>query len=440
MVPCRQWAVIVVLVATLPATAHAATEQVVATGDIGADVAIDRAGRAFLVSPSTQHYSAPFSSVRARSAGAGSVFGRSRMLLRSSRADRAVNAGVAADGSGVIVVQSLRRTDRRVRVVTFGARGPVGEPVTLSPRGGSSDFAASAVARSGAAVVVWFRHRSGGRWRLEAAIRDPGRGGFGEPQPLSAFVRRPCCTRVSVAIGERGDAVATWTSTARPGVWAVLRTPGRRFRPPQRLAEDSSGVPSAVVGARGTAALTYGIEHVPRRASDGLQLRRAVRGGPFAAAEQVDPGCAASLGEAAVTSAGRVLVACVDKGDGQESGRVRVSEAGPGEPLAPTGELGTDVVPERLAVAVDDDGRAVVAWPQLASRAGPRYRERAFAAVRQAPDAPFGAPVALGRAWSAAEPGLARLVPRGGALVVWRASHLDAPAKRRVALVVTRLP
>jgi len=179
---------------------------------------------------------------------------------------------------------------------------------------------------------------------------------------------------------------------------------------------------------------------VPRRASDGLQLHRAVRGGPFAAAEQVDFGCAASLGEAAVTSAGRVLVACVDKGDGQESGRVRVSEAGPGEPLAPTGELGDGVVPERLAVAVDDDGRAVVAWPQLASRAGPRYRERAFAAVRQATDARFGAPVALGRAWSAAEPRLARLVPGGGALVVWRASHLDAPAKRRVALVVTRLP
>ena len=89
--------------------------------------------------------------------------------------------------------------------------------------------------------MVWYRHRGAGRWRLEAATRAPGAVKFGAPRPISAFVRRPCCTAVSVAIGERGDAVATWTSTARPAVWAALRPAGRAFRAPQRLAADPAG-------------------------------------------------------------------------------------------------------------------------------------------------------------------------------------------------------
>jgi hypothetical protein len=360
------------------------------------------------------------------------------MLMRSSRTDRAVAAGVAADGRGVIVVQSLRRASRLVRVVAFGPQGPVGRPVTVSPRGGRADFAASAVARSGAAVVVWFRHRGDRRWRLEAAVRAPGRGAFGAPQPVSTFRRRACCTSVSVAIGDRGDAVATWTSTSRPGVWAALSSPGRRFRRPQRVADGSSDVPSVVVGAGGTAALMHAVQHVPRRASDGLQLYRAVSGGAFGAAEQVDPGCGPSSGEAVVTPAGHVLVACVDRGDEQRGARVRVAEARPGAPLVASGELGTNVTPERLAVAADDAGRAVVAWPQLAS-AGPARGEQAVAAMRQAHDAPFGTAIALGQPRSAAEPGVARLVPGGGALVVWRAARRGGRA-RHAALVVTRLP
>jgi hypothetical protein len=427
------------LAVSAPAPAHAAREQVIAARDIAAEVAVDDAGRAFVVSPSARRNVGTLSSVHWRSAPPGAVFGPARTLMRSSRSDRAVAAGVAADGRGVIVVQSVRRATRRVRVVTFRPQGPVGRPVTVSPRGGRSDFAASALARSGAAVVVWFRHRADGRWRLQAAVRAPGRAAFGAPQPISAFVRRACCTSVSVGIGDRGDAVATWTSTSRPGVWAALRSPGRRFRRPQRLAESSSDVPRVVVGAGGTAALIHAIQHVPSRAADGLQLYRAVSGGPFGAAEQVDPGCGSSSGEAVVTPAGHVLVACVDRGDAHHGARVRVAEAGPGAPLVAGGELGTNATPEGLAVAADDDGRAVVAWPQLVS-AGPAPREQAVAAMRQARGAPFGTAVALGRPWSAAEPGLARLVPGGGALVVWRAARLGARARHDLALVVTRLP
>ena len=204
-----------------------------------------------------------------------------------------MDAGVAADGSGVIVVQARRS----VRAVAFGPGGALGRPAALSAPGARADFAASAVASSGAAVVVWFRHRSAGRWRLEAATRAPGARRFGAPEPLSAFVRRPCCTSVSVAIGERGDAVATWSSTARPAVWAALRRPGQRFGRPQRLAADASDAPRAVVGADGAAAVIYSTQHVPLRASDGLQLHRASPRGAFGAAEHVNGGGGVTVGD-----------------------------------------------------------------------------------------------------------------------------------------------
>ncbi len=431
------WVLLVLAAIVVPAGARADTGQVIAIRDVAADVAIDEDGRAFVVSPSTLPDPRTLASVRARWAAPGAAFGPPRTLMRSTRGDRAVDTGIAADGRGVIVVQSTRRARRSVRVVRFGTHGRVAAPVTISAGAGSADFAASAVARSGAAVVVWFRHR-GTRWRLEAATRAPG-GAFGAPQPLSAFVRRPCCTGVSVAIGERGDAVAAWRSTSRTGAWAALRRPRRRFGPPQRVAEDPTDVPRAVVGAGGTAALVHGVQHVPRAASDGPQLRRAASGTAFGAAEPVDPGCEPSSGEAAVTPAGRVVVACTAGREGGQGARVHVSEAGPDEPLVATGELGADVTGGRLAIAADDAGRAVVAWPQRA-RTGRAGRERAVAALRTAHGAPFGAAVALGRASSVAEPGLARLMPGGGALVLWRAARTGARSRHEPALVATRLP
>jgi hypothetical protein len=239
---------------------------------------------------------------------------------------------------------------------------------------------------------------------------------------------------VSVAIGDRGDAVAAWTSTARPAVWAAVRPAGRGFRPPQRLAPDGAGALTAVVGAGGAAALTYSTQHVPLRATDGLQLHRAPPGGPFGAAEHVNPGSGVTDAAAAVTDAGRVLIAWRDR---LRDTRVHLSEAGPTQPLGATAELGGDVTAEQLALAADDTGRAVVAWSQRAPTSA--LREQAFAASRAAQGAPFAAPVALGRPWRTAEPGLARLVPGGGALVTWNAARYGAPAQRRSALLVTRL-
>jgi hypothetical protein len=420
----------------LVAAAPAGAAQVIAPRGVSAALAVARDGRAFVVSPSARADSGTLRGVRRRSASPGGAFGASRVLTRTSGADRAVDAGVAADGSGLVVVQSRRS----VRAVAFDSGGRLDRPQALSTPRARADFAASAVAPSGAAVVVWFRHL-GGRWRLEAATREPNSARFRPPEALSSFVHRPCCTSVSVSIGARGDAAATWSSTARPAVWAALRGATRRFGAPRLLARDATDAPRAVVGDDGAVAVLYSTQHVPLRASDGLQLRRAAAAGSFGPAEHVNPGGGVTIAGAAVTPAGRVLLAWRDQVHGAS---VHLSEAAPGQPLEAVGELGADVTAKPIAVATADDGRAIVAWSQRVSA----RREQAFAALRPAPAAtpapaggtPFATPVALGTAWSSATIGLARLLPGNGALVAWNGARFGPPTQRRSALLVTRLP
>jgi hypothetical protein len=410
-----------VMLATLAAAVPAAAREQVLGSAGSASLAVSGDGRAFLVSPVASDRSATLPWVGVRSAAPGAAFGGERVVMRSGPVWRAVDAGVAADGSGIVVVQQAG-AERRVGAARFGAT----EPILLSPPGASSDFAASAVAPSGAAVVVWFRHGRGHRWRLEAAVRAPDARRFGQAEPVSGFVRRPCCTAVVAAVGDRGDAVVTWSSSSRPSVWAALRSRGGGFRRARRLAASATNAPRAAVGADGTTAVVYGVEHVPRRGGDGLQLHRTPRNGSFGPAEHVDPGGAATAADVAMAEDGRVLVAWVDQD------RLGVSEAARGQPLTAT-QLRVGVAPKRLAVAAAD-ARAVVAWTQRASVRG-AYAERVLAATR-APGQPFGAPVPLGRAWRAAEPVTARLTP-GGALVVWKGERY---AVRRTALAATRVP
>ena len=388
---------------------------------IPVDFAVDQTGRTFEVAQTP-------SSVALRVAEPGESFRPWRTLLRTRPAQRPVRVAVAADGRGVIAHQSGVSGRRRVRVTGFDARGRVGRPRVVS-RGGRSDLAALAVARGGAAVVVWFRHRPDGRWRLEAAVRDPGAAGFGPPRAVSPVQRVPCCTAVGAAIGDRGDAVLTWRSTLRPAVWAALRAAGGRFRPPQRLAPESSDVPRVAIGANGAAAAIYSSQHVPLRPGDGLRLHRASSGGAFGAAEIVNPRGGVTLGNVTVTRAGRTAVAWIEP----TTARARLSEAGPGMPLAPGAVLGADVAARAPVVAADDEGRTVVAWT---ARAPSRRSldERVVAATRAASTAGFGPPVALGAPWPVAAPRAVHLTPGAGALVLWTGT-----GRRRSAHTLTLL-
>src|SRR6478736_4110215 len=99
---CCRWALVLALVVAAPAPAA----QVIAPRDVAARLAVGPDGRAFVVTPSARRRAAP----------PGAVFGPSRALMRSAAGARPVDAGVAADGSGVIVVQA----HRSVRAVAFG--------------------------------------------------------------------------------------------------------------------------------------------------------------------------------------------------------------------------------------------------------------------------------------------------------------------------------
>jgi hypothetical protein len=420
--------------ALLPAAACAAVESLAAPGAARADLAVGDDGRAFLVYTGARGVPSGRAAVLARSAAPAAGFGPVRVLMRRGPGVRAMRAGVAADGSGMIALQTVRGTRREVRAAMFGARGRAARPVTVS-RGDANDLAAVDVAPSGAAAIVWFRHARRGRWRLEAAVREPGAPRFGPPRAISAFVRRPCCTSVSLAVGERGDTVVAWTSTSRPFVWAAARSARRVFRRPQALTTDGSDEPRAAVGAGGAAAVIYSVQHVPVRPGDGLRLHRAVPGGSFGRAEHVDPGRGVTIGAVTVTAAGRVLVAWTDAA----RATVHLSEAAPAGPLVDAGGLGSNVTAGALAVAGDDDGRVVVAWPRLASTA-PALREQVMAATRAADGAAFGPAIPLGRPWREARPALARIVPGGRALLAWTAARYGAATGRHAALEVTRVP
>jgi len=386
--------------------------QLAAAASAGAEqLAVDGAGRAYLVR-------AQPSSAQLRVAAPGRAFGPWRTVVRARPGERVVHAAVAGGARGVAVVQR----GRTVRMVTLAGR-QVG-----SSGAGSADFAALAITRGGAAVVVWFRHHRDGRWRLEASVRAPGASAFGAAQPLSRFIRRACCTSVSAAIGARGDAVVAWRSTARPSAWAALRRSTRGFGRAQRLTADAATAPEASMGADGTAAVAYSTQHVPLRAADGLQLHRAVAD-RFGRAVHVNPGGGVTLADVAIAGNGATVVAWLDRVHGD---RVHVSEAPAGGPLAATAELGTAAGPRAIAVDADAGGRAVVAWTERASGG-----ERASAALRPAAGAPFGVPATLAGGWRIAEPGQAALVPGGGALVLWTGERTTA---RRSALAVARLP
>ena len=94
-----------------------------------------------------------------------------------------------------------------------------------------------------------------------------------------------------------------------------------------------------------------------------------------------------TLGNLTVTRAGRTAVAWIEPAGAQ----VRLSEAGPRMPVGAGAVLGANAAPRAPAVAVDDDGRAVVAWAErapsrrsFAERAVARHAARPGRGLRRA--------------------------------------------------------
>ena len=356
-------------------------------------------GRAFVVSPSARRR---HEDALRRCGGAprrpGAAFGPSAGA--HALEPRLTAPSTPASPPTAAASSSCRaRDDARARGRVRRARAASAGRSRSRRRGARADFAASAVAPSGAAVVVWFRHRGAGAGAWRPRPRAPGRRAFGAAAAAlglrAAAVLHERVRRDRRARRRRRDVEL---DRARPPYGRRCAAPAARFRRRSAWPRDASDAPRAVVGAGGAAALVYSTQHVPLRASDGLQLHRAARRGRASgAAEHVNPGGGVTIAEAA-RHPRRPRAA--SPGATRCTARASTSpRPGQGEPLAGTAELGSRR--EREAHRAGGRrrrtrGRRLVA----AGLTAPPCRERAVAALRAAHGRALRPPaVALGRPW-----------------------------------------
>ena len=231
---CCGWALGLALVVA----ARAPAAQVIAPRDVAARLAVGPDGRAFVVSPS---------------AGRGTLTARRRAALPGGGVRPVARADALhprRPGGGRRRRRRRQRRDRRsgppqrARRRLRPGRSTRQAGRRRSRAGARADFAASAVASSGAAVVVWFRHRSAGRWRLEAATRAPGARRFGAPERS----RPSCAAHAARACPSRSGRAATRSRRGAP-----RRAPrsGPRCAPGAALRHGRSGWPPTRATPRG---------------------------------------------------------------------------------------------------------------------------------------------------------------------------------------------
>ena len=211
---CCRWGLVLALVAATPASAA----QVVAPRDVAAGLAVGPDGRAFVVSPSARPDSNALSSIRRRAARPGAAFGPSRTLMRSAGGARPVDAGVAADGSGVIIVQA-HRSVHAVAFGTGGALGDAGRAVRAGRPRRLRGFGGRAQRRGDRRVVPPSR-----RAALAPGGRDPrARARAGSARPSRS--PRSCAAPAARACSSRSVSAAT---LSRRGARPRARPCGRR--------------------------------------------------------------------------------------------------------------------------------------------------------------------------------------------------------------------
>ena len=391
---CCRWALVLALVVAAPASAA----QVIAPRDVAARLAVGPDGRAFVVSPSARPGASALSSIRRRAARPGAAFGPSRALMRPAAGAPLVDAGVAADGSGVIIVQA----HRSVRAVTFGPSGALGSP-------GRAVGARRARRLRG---VGGRAQRRGGR-----RVVPPPRRGALAPGGGDARARRAQLRRARAALGVRAP--------------PVLHERVRRDRGARRRRRDVElhGAPRRLGGAAAPGAALRPAAAAGRRRErrPAGGRRRGRRGGgdlqhPARARCARATACNCTARRPRVRS-GRPSTSTAAAGVtvGRRRGHARGPRAGglvrPGARRArarlrggadarrwpPPPSWAPTCARSASRVAADDAGRAVVAWsqrglhrtglPRACRRRAARRRRRAVRHGRRA-----GAPVASDRA------------------------------------------
>jgi hypothetical protein len=189
-----------------------------------------------------------------------------------------------------------RRSLHRVRASLREPGGGFGAPVSVSPLHYSGNFPVGRMTASGEAIVAWLA-RAGGHHQIDVATRAPG-GSFTKPVRVSAESRE-ITDRPVLAVNDRGDAVLAWVRGDR--IEAAYRPAGRAFGAPVTVTGSADGSQSsfmaAGVDARGDALLAIPTLVRGRSLPAALTVVERPAGGSFGAPRTLAtlPGDAAGL-------------------------------------------------------------------------------------------------------------------------------------------------
>jgi hypothetical protein len=341
--------------------------------------------------------------------------------------EKAWNAELDASGNAVVLTVRRHKPTQRIRATFVTAAGARSGPRTISAPSHSSTGPQLAVAADGTAVAAWDWHDRSG-WRVQAAVRLPGRARFGAPQTLSPPAPGNARPWVHVAAGSGGRAALTWQvggSFALPESQLHALTAGTdgAFGPDQALPGVSGLADVALaVDPSGAVQLAYLDEHYyGHEGSSSLHVAQGTAGAPLAAPAVLSSGGKGTSSGAQVATAfsadGSATVAWAKPGDRYEQGGTLEVFTRPGNgSFGPAQTLATGA--QGVVAAGGPGASAVVGW-MVENGVQHTPRCAVHAATRPQAGGPFGADETISAADSDALWPSVAMNAAGDAIAAW---------------------
>jgi hypothetical protein len=326
-------------------------------------VAVDPDGRATVVWSRSDGSNARIQSVRLGPDGSP---GQIQTLSAAGQSAIEPQVAVDPDGSATVVWSRSDGSKSRIQSVHVDADGAPGEVFTLSSSTQDAFEPQVAVDPEGFATVVW-RFFDGTNWRIQTTRLLPT-GGLGFPV-LTLSTDSLDASEPQVAVDSQGRATVVWwhpDPLRKNWVEAIRRADGALTGPPQVLSAEGQDArqPQVAVDSQGRATVVWRHQDGPSSTFSRIQSVRLDADGSLGAVRTLSD--APGLGpQVAIDPQDRATVVwhLVEvQSDFSHVQSVRLGVGGaPGAVLT----LGTalDVgQSEVVRVAVDSQGRAVVAW------------------------------------------------------------------------------
>jgi hypothetical protein len=365
--------------------------------------------------------------------------------------ERAWEAGLAGEGSAVVITVRKHKPTQRIRATFVTPSGARTGPITISDRSHSSTQPHLDVAADGTAVAAWAWHDPAG-WRVQAAIRRPGQPRFDKPQTLSppapAHGRYQLRPWVNVAAGPGGRAVLTWQiggDYTLPESSLHVRTAGPDgvFGADQEL-PDAGGLADVglAVGPGGAVQVAYMDEHFSgHEAPTSLHTAEGTAGaGPLTGPTILSRGgTGTNSGDqvaAAFSDDGTATVAWAKPDDrNEEGGALEVFSRPAGGAFAAAQQIASAA--QGLSLAGGPSGAAVLSWMR-GIYANKQLRWTVHATTRPATGGPFAAEEIISAGdrnalWPSVD-----MTPSGDAIATW-VTNTDGSGGGQVAAAIHRV-